>query len=139
MVLQFLTALVGPVHVAHGDRPNATCHPADNRVFGVESVREEEREVRCEFVDVHASAAVVFHVGEPVGEREGELRDGVGARLSDVVARDGHGVVVANAVVDVVLLHVAHEFERKGRGEDARVLRLVFLENVGLNRPTHRL
>jgi hypothetical protein len=47
--------------------------------------------------------------------------------------------VVANAVVDVVLLHVAHEFERKGRGEDAGVLRLVFLENVGLDRSTNRL
>ena len=47
--------------------------------------------------------------------------------------------MVANAVVDVVLLHVAHEFERKGRGEDAGVLRLVFLENIGLDRSTHRL
>ena len=67
------------------------------------------------------------------------MRDGVGTRLSDVVARDGHGVVVANAVVDVVLLDVAHEFERKGRGEDARVLRLVFLEDIRLDRSTHRL
>ena len=139
VVLEFLTALVGPVHVAHRDRPNAACDPADDRVFWIEPVGEEERQVGCELVDVHASAAVVFHVGEAVGERQGELRDGVGTRLSDVVARDGHGVVVANAVVDVVLLHVAHEFERKGRGEDAGVLRLVFLENVSLDRSTHRL
>ena len=139
VVLEFLTALVGPVHVAHGDRPNAACDAADDRVFRIEPVGEEEGKVRCELVDVHASAAVVLHVGEPVGECQRELRDGVGARLSDVVARNGHGVVVANAVVDVVLLHVAHEFERKGRGEDAGVLRLVFLENVGLDRPSDRL
>ena len=139
VVLELLTALVGPVHVAHRDRPNAACDPADDRVFGVEPVGEEERQVGCELVDVHASAAVVFHVGEAVGKRQGELRDGVGTRLGDVVARDGHGVVVANPVVDVVLLHVAHELERKGRGEDAGVLRLVFLQNIRLDRSTHRL
>ena len=76
---------------------------------------------------------------KPLASVSGELGDGVGARFGDVVARDGHGVVVANAVVDVVLLHVAHEFEREGRGEDAGVLRLVFLENVGLDRSAHRL
>ena len=48
-------------------------------------------------------------VGEAVGKRQGELRDGVGTGLGDVVARDGHGVVVANAVIDVVLLHVAED------------------------------
>ena len=47
--------------------------------------------------------------GEAVGKRQGELRDGVGTGLGDVVARDGHGVVVANAVIDVVLLHVAED------------------------------
>ena len=47
--------------------------------------------------------------------------------------------MVANAVVDVVLLHVAHEFERKGRGEDAGVLRLVLFQNIRLDRSSHRL
>ncbi len=42
-------------------------------------------------------------------------------------------------MIDVVLLHVAHEAQRKGRREDARVLRLVFLEDVRLHRAAHRL
>ena len=47
--------------------------------------------------------------------------------------------MVANAVVDVVLLDVAHELEREGRGEDAGVLRLIFLENIRLDGSSHRL
>ncbi len=42
-------------------------------------------------------------------------------------------------MVDVVLLHVAHQAQRKGRREDARVLGLVFLQDVRLHRATHRL
>ena len=70
VIFELLTAFVGPVHVAHRDRPDAAGDPADDRVFGVEPVGEEERQVRGELVDVHASAAVVFHVGEAVGERQ---------------------------------------------------------------------
>ncbi len=47
--------------------------------------------------------------------------------------------MVPDAVVDVILLHVAHEAERKGRREDAGVLGLVFLEDVRLHRATHGL
>jgi hypothetical protein len=53
---------------------------------GSSPLEKKKDKVGCELVDVHASAAVVFHVGEAVGERQGELRDGVGTRLSDVVA-----------------------------------------------------
>jgi hypothetical protein len=38
-----------------------------------------------------------------------------------------------DAVVDKILLHIAHELEREVGGENAGVLPLVLLEDVGLN------
>ena len=47
---------------------------------------------------VHAPGQVGLDVGEPVGQGEGQLADGVGAGLGDVVAGDRHGVEVAHLV-----------------------------------------
>jgi hypothetical protein len=78
----------GAVQPLHGLGPDAARHAAHHGVLGVHTVAEEEAEVGREGVHVHAPAAVVLHVGEAVGQGEGELGDGVGAGLGDVVAAD---------------------------------------------------
>ncbi len=50
-----------------------------------------------------------------------------------MVAGDRDGVVVAHAAIDERLLDVAHEAERELGREDAGVLGLVLLEDVGLH------
>src|SRR5438309_2225586 len=70
---------------------------------------------------------------EAIGERKGELRDRVRARLGDVIARDGGGVEIAHVVTDEVFLDVAHHFEGELGREDAGVLPLVLLEDVRLH------
>ena len=137
VVLELLRALVGAVAVAHGDGPDAPGHPAEHRVLGVHAVGEEEREVGGEVVDVHAPGQVRLDVGEPVGQRERQLADGVRARLGDVVAGDRHRVEVAHLVLDEPLGDVGHHPERELGGEDAGVLALVLLEDVGLHRAPH--
>ena len=87
VVLELLAALVGAVLVAHGDGPDAPGHAAEDGVLGIQAVGEEKGEVGGEVVDVHAAAQVVLHEGETVGQGEGQLRDRVGPRLGDVVAR----------------------------------------------------
>jgi hypothetical protein len=42
-------------------------------------------------------------------------------------------------VVDEVLLHVAHHAQREFGREDAGVLCLILLQDVGLHRAAHRL
>ena len=87
---------------------------------------------------MHAAREVGLDESEAVGERESELRDRVRAGLGDVVARDRHRVEVLHVVGDEVLLDVAHHLERELGGEDAGVLPLVLLEDVGLHRAAHR-
>src|SRR5690606_38884511 len=53
--------------------------------------------------------------------------------LRDVVARYGDRVEVADVVVDEILLDISHQAERELRREDAGVLGLVFLQDVGLD------
>jgi hypothetical protein len=137
VVLQHLAALVGAVAVLERLGPEAARHAAHHGVLGVHAVAEEEAQVGREGVDVHAPAEVVLHVGEAVGQGEGELADGVGAGLRDVVAADADAVEVADLLVDEVLLHVAHQAQRELGAEDAGVLRLVLLEDVGLHGAAH--
>ena len=136
--LELLAALVGAVAVAHRHRPDAPRDATEHRVLGVHAVGEEERQVRREVVDVHAAREVGLDEGEAVGERERELRDRVRAGLGDVIARDRHRVEVRTLCCDEVFLDVAHHLQREFGGEDAGVLALVFLEDVGLHGAAHR-
>ena len=134
MVLELLAALVGAVALPHGHGPDPPGHAADHRVLGVHPVGEEERQVGREVVDVHAAREVALDVGEAVGEGERELADGVRPGLGDVVAGDRHGVEVAHLARDEPLLDVGHHPQGELGGEDAGVLALVLLEDVGLHR-----
>ena len=53
---------------------------------GIKTVTEEEAQIGAEVIYIQATAAVVFDVGETVGQRECELTDWIGARLSDMVS-----------------------------------------------------
>ncbi len=54
-----------------------------------------------------------------------------------MVSTDRDRVEVAHLVVNEELLDVAHHPQGELRGEDAGVLRLVFLQDVRLHRATH--
>ena len=88
MIFELLASFVGAVLVAHGNRPDTTGDAPDHRVFGVKTVAEEEGEVRCEIVDVHATRQVVLNVGKAVGKGERQLTDRVCPGLGDMVAAD---------------------------------------------------
>ncbi len=137
VVLQLLAALAGAVALLHRARPDAPRHPADHGVLGVHAVAEEEAQVGREVVDVHASREVVLDDGEAVAQREGQLADRVRAGLGDVVAGDRDAVEIAHLVVDEVLLDVAHHAHGELGAEDAGVLGLVFLQDIGLHGAAH--
>ncbi len=103
VVLEHLAPLGGAVAVAHRHGPDAPRHAADapRTRRPCRSRRRTTgwaRSCRCSM----PRAEVVLDVREAVGEREGELRDRVGARLGDVVAGDRDRVEVAHAAVDEV-------------------------------------
>lgn len=74
---------------------------------------KEERQIRRKIVDVHAPGQVVFDKGKPIGQRKRQLRDGVGARFGDMVTRNRYRVKVSHVMPDEILLHIAHQPERK--------------------------
>ncbi len=124
--------------LAHRHCPDAPRDAADDGVFRIHAVAEEERQVGREVVDVHAAREISLDEGESVGQRERQLRDRVRAGLGDVVARDRHRIEIPDVVLDEILLDVSHHLEAELGGEDAGVLPLVFLENVRLDRAAHR-
>ena len=75
---------------------------------------------------------------KPLASVKASCDDRVGAGFGDVIAGDRHRVEVADLVVDEVLLDVAHHLQRELGRENAGVLALVFLEDVGLHRAAHR-
>ena len=129
----FWRPLAGAVLVPHRHRPDAPRHPTDDGVLGVHPVGEEEGQARREIVDGHPARDVRLDVGEGVGQRERQLADRVRPGLGDVIAGDGHRVEVAHAVGDEPLLHVGHAAQREFGGEQAGVLALILLEDVGLH------
>lgn len=137
VVLHHLAARIRAVALAHGAGPDAAGDAADDGVFRIHAVAEEERQVGREVVDLHAARQVVLDDGEAVAERERQLRDRVRAGFGDVVAGDADRIEIAHLLVDEVLLDVAHHAQREFGAEDAGVLRLVFLQDVGLHRAAH--
>ena len=133
VVLQHLRARTRAVALAHRARPYSPRNAADDRVFGVHAVGEEEAQIRRELIDVHAAREVVLDDREAVRKRERQLRYRIRPGLGDVIAADRHAVVIANVVVDEELLHVAHHLHRELGRENAGVLCLILLQNVRLN------
>src|SRR5699024_9195959 len=131
VIFEHLRAAVGAVALAHGARPDAAGHPTDHGVFGVHAVGKEKRQIGREVIDIYAARQIVLDDGKTVGQRKRQLGDGGGSSFGNVVARNGHRVEVAHAIVDEILLDVAHHVQGKLGREDAGVLRLVLLENVG--------
>ena len=74
---------------------------------------------------------------KPLESVKASWRDGVRAGLGDVVAADRDAVEAAHLVLDEPLLDVGHHPEGELGGEDAGVLALVLLEDVGLHRAPH--
>src|SRR5690606_171816 len=100
VVLQHLCARPSTVDIAQSARPDTPRDPADDGVFGIHAIGEEEREIRREIIHAHAARLVVLEQGEAVRQCERELRNGVRARLGNVISRNRHGIEVANVVVD---------------------------------------
>ena len=80
---------------------------------------------------------MVSNQRKAIRQRERQLADRVGASFGNVVAADGHAVEVSHVVVHKILRNIAHDLERKLGREDAGVLALVFLQDVGLHRAAH--
>ena len=137
MVLELLAALARAILVLHRHRPDAARDPPDHRVFRIHAVREEERQIRREIIDVHAACEVGLDVRKAVGQRKGELRNRIRAGLGDVIAGNRHRIEILHLMMHEVLLNIAHHLERELGREDAGVLPLILLEDVGLNRAAH--
>ena len=128
-----LRALAGTEDIAHADGPELPAHAGEREVFDVESAIEEEGKPRAETIHVEAALAEEFDVGEAVRERVGGLLHGRRAGLGDVIAADRNGIP-ARHFLHRVFDHVGEESERGFEWKNDFVLRLHFLEDVGLDR-----
>ncbi len=128
-----------PVALLHAARPDAARRPELGDLLEEVVVHvEEEREPGRERIDVEAGRDRALHVLETVAKGEGQLLRGRGARFADVVTRD-RDRVVARGVVGAPVEHVDDAAQRGLRWEDPRVLCLVLLQDVVLDRPSENL
>ena len=134
VVLEHLRARTCTVAFLHRPGPDPACDPPDYGVLRVHAIREEEAQVRREFINIHAACEVVLNNRKPIRQRKCELADRIRTCLRDVIAADGNAVVIADIVIDEELLHVTHHLHRKLRRENAGILRLVLLQDIGLHR-----
>ena len=134
VVLEHLAARAGAVNTVHRPRPDTPGHAADYRVFRIHAVTEKETQVRREIIDLHAPTQVILDQRKTVGQRKRELADRIRARLGNVITGNRHAIEIAYAVVDKIGLHVAHHAHRKLGRKNTGILRLVLLEDIGLNR-----
>ena len=115
MVLQHLRPRAGLVLLSHGLGPNAARYPANDGVFRVNAIGEEKTQIGTELIQLHAAAQVVFYVGEPIGQRERQLRNWIGACFGDVVSANGNAVEVADRSIDEGFLDIPHQSQCKFR------------------------
>ena len=94
---------------------------------------EEEAEPRREVVEAQAAGQRVLHVGDPVGDGEGQLLHRRRAGLADVVAGDADRVP-ARQLGGAPLDRVGHQLQRRGGREDVLLLGDELLEDVVLQR-----
>ena len=127
-----LRALIRPEDVAHPDGPESAADSGEREVFDLQATIEEEGETRAEVVHIEAACAEELGVGEAVGERVGGLLHGGRTRLGDVVAADRNRIP-ARHPRGGVFHHVGEETQRGIEREKNFVLRLHFLEDVGLH------
>jgi hypothetical protein len=95
---------------------------------------EEEGETGGELVDLQSGGSCRLHIGESVGQGEGQLVGGRGSGLADVVARHRHRVEAGHfgrAVAD----DVCHQSQRRSGREHVLLLGLVLLQHVVLEGP----
>ncbi len=88
-------------------------------------------------IEVHASAQVILHIGETIGQCERQLRNRIGTSFGNVVATYGNAVKITNGAFNEGLLNISHQAQCKFRRENARILSLVFFKYVRLHRSTN--
>ncbi len=124
----------GAEHVAHADGPNATGNPRQRYVFGIQPAIEKERQPRPELIHRYPARGEHLHVGKAVRKRVSGLLHRSGTGFANVITADGDGVP-ARHLARGVFDHVGQKSQRRIDGEDGFILRLDFLQNVGLNGP----
>ena len=134
VILQHLRTRIASVLQLHRFGPNSASHPANHRVFWVDAVAKEETQVRRKIIDVHAATQIILHIGKAVAQRKRQLRNGVRTRLGNVVPADAHAVKIPHLIGDEIMLHITHQPQRKLRTKNTGILRLILLQNIGLNR-----
>src|SRR3954464_1036783 len=133
MILQHLAALIRFVFIFHGLSPNASGYPANNTVFRIHSIAEEERKIGRKFIYMHPPAQVIFNISESIGQCESKLRYRVGSGFRNMISANADAVKVADLVRNEIGLHISHQLQCKLSGKYASVLRLVFLQNIRLH------
>ena len=137
VILEHLAAGGRAVTFTHGSGPDAPRHAADHRIFRVHAVGEEEAQVRREVINIHTAREVVLDDRKTIRQGECQLTYRVRARFGNVITTYRDAVIIAHSVVDKELLDITHHLHRKLGRENAGILRLVLLENIGLHRATN--
>jgi len=99
---------------------------------------EEEGESWGELIDIEASLHGGFHIGDPIGQGEGQFLDGRGSSLPDVVAADADRVP-ARDLSGAVFDRIDDDSKRRSGREHEGLLGDKLFEHVVLDSPSDLL
>src|SRR5690606_1178131 len=120
--------------VAHHCRPNTASSTKLCNLFEKVDVHiEEERQARCECINVEASLQACLDIGKAVAECESELLRCSRPGFTNMVSTDRYGVP-SRHLIRAELDHIDDESHRRVGREEPLFLRNVLFENVCLNR-----
>ena len=126
--------VIGAVTITHPAGPEAPSRPELAHLLEEVVVTvEEEAQSRGEVVDVHAGGHRRLHIGEPVGQREGQLLGCRRTSLTDVIAGDRHRVPTGH-LSGGERNDIGDQSDRRPWREDVLLLSLILLEDVVLER-----
>src|SRR6202011_810111 len=114
------------------ERPDFSRNSRQRDVLNIEAAIEKEGQSRAELVDRHTARGEHFRVSESVRKRVSSLLNRSRPGFANVIAADRNRIPTRH-VFRGPLDHVAEKPKRRFGWEDRFVLRLDFLENVGLN------
>ncbi|GBD11865.1 hypothetical protein HRbin23_01545 [bacterium HR23] len=125
--------VLGTVALPHRPCPDTPCRTELGDLLKKIVVHiEEETQTRSEVVYLEAPLQALLHIGETVGQGEGQFLHGGGASLPNVITADANGVP-ARHILRGELNGVHHQTQRGLGGKDILVLGNVFFQDIVLN------
>src|SRR6516162_1379459 len=132
MKLKKLGSPLRTKYVPHSNRPDFSADPGQSHIFNVQTAIQEKGEPGAKDIHIHSAIAEILHVGKTVREGIRSLLNRGGTSFRYVISADRYRVP-ARHLLRTEIHHIGQESKGRVDRENQFVLRLDFLQDIGLN------